>query len=82
MQRIELGKQTRDALSRRLAAHLKEALDVEIDPVDAQRLLDFMSETFGPHYYNQGLYDAQAIIKDRADTIVEAVYAIEKPVKA
>jgi uncharacterized protein (DUF2164 family) len=80
MSRIEFDKETRDQLSRAIRGRLKTALDVEIDPFDALDLLDFLSETLGPHYYNQGLHDAQAIVKDRVDAIIEDIYVIEKPV--
>jgi len=79
MSRIEFDKETRDQLSRGLKRRLKDTLDVEIDPFDALDLLDFLSETLGPHYYNQGLHDAQAIVKDRVDAIIEDIYVIEKP---
>ena len=81
MSRIEFDKQTRDDLSRRIARRLKDDLDVEIGGFEALDLLDFLTETLGPHFYNQGLYDAQAVIKDRSDAIIEAVQAIEKPIK-
>ena len=81
MARIELDKQTRDVLSLRLRRHLKDELDVEIDPVDSVALLDFLAETLGPHFYNQGLHDAQAIVRARLEDIVDAVYEIEKIVK-
>jgi uncharacterized protein (DUF2164 family) len=80
MSRIEFDKETRDQLSRGLRRRLKDTLAVEIDPFDALDLLDFLSETLGPHYYNQGLHDAQAIVKDRVDAILEDIYVIEKPV--
>jgi uncharacterized protein (DUF2164 family) len=81
MSRIEFDKEIRDQLSRGLRRRLKDTLDVEIDPFDALDLLDFLSETLGPHYYNQGLHDAQAIVKDRVDAIIEDIYVIEKPLK-
>jgi uncharacterized protein (DUF2164 family) len=80
MSRIEFDKETRDLLSRGIRRRLKDTLEVEIDPFDALDLLDFLSETLGPYYYNQGLHDAQAIVKDRVDAIIEDIYVIEKPV--
>jgi uncharacterized protein (DUF2164 family) len=79
--RIEFDKETRDLLSRLLKRRLKDRLDVDIDPFDALDLLDFLSETLGPRFYNQGLHDAQAIVRDRVETIIEDIYVIEKPVK-
>ena len=81
MARIELPKETRAELARALSKYLKDELDVEVAGFDAVFLLDFITERLGPHYYNQGLYDAQALIKGKFDLITEAVYEIEKPVK-
>ncbi len=82
MPKIELDRQTQALLSKALSDHLKAELEVEIEPFDALDLLRFLSETLGPHYYNQGLRDAQALIKDRADTMVEAIDDLEKPSRA
>jgi len=81
MSRIELDKVARDKLLRMLVRHLKDELDLEIAPFDALDLLDHLSATLGPHYYNQGLQDAQAIVKARVDTIIDAIDEIEKPVR-
>ena len=81
MAKIAFDKPTRDLLSRQLMRHLKDELDLEVDPVDAGGLVDFLSETLGPHFYNQGLADAQAAIKARAELIVEAIYDLEQPLK-
>ena len=79
MSKITLDKQTREMLSRLLTRHLKDEFDLEIEPFDSLDLLDFLSRTLGPYYYNQGLHDAQAIVKDRVEAILDAVYEIEKP---
>ena len=44
-------------------------------------LVDFITERLGPVFYNQGLYDAQAIVHSKVELISEAIYGIEKPVK-
>jgi len=81
MSKIELPKDTREALARALSKYLKDELDVEVEGFDAVFLLDFLIETLGPHFYNQGLADAQAIVSKKADEIGEAIYQLEKPVK-
>jgi uncharacterized protein (DUF2164 family) len=78
---IKLDKPTREMLARQLKRHLKDEMDVEIDPFDAVALLDHLAETLGPHFYNQGLSDAQAIVKSRIDTVIEAIGEIEKPAR-
>jgi len=78
---IQLPRQITDDLARRIATYLREEMDAEIAPMDSLRLIDFLSERLGPHYYNQGLADAQAILKTRLDSISEAIDELEKPVR-
>ena len=82
MSKIELPKEAAEAAAKALSKYLKAELDVEIGGFDAVFLVDFITERLGPHYYNQGLYDAQAILLKKADELGEAVLGLEKPVKA
>jgi uncharacterized protein (DUF2164 family) len=81
MSTVELSKETRDALVRALSRYLKDELDVEVTGFDAVFLLDFITERFGPHYYNQGLWDAQALLRKKLDELGDAVLQLEKPAK-
>ena len=82
MSKIELPKEAADAAAKALSKYLKAELDVEVSGFDAVFLVDFITERLGPHYYNQGLYDAQAVLAKKADDIGEAILGLEKPVKA
>jgi len=77
--RIEFDRAEREALARRLVKQLREELDVEVVPMDGQRLIDILSETLGPAFYNQGLRDAQAAVQARVDDISEAIAGLEQP---
>ena len=81
MPKIELPKGDREAMSRALSRYLKDELDLEVTGFDAQFLLDFITETLGPQFYNQGLADAQALLAKKLDEMGEAVPALEQPVK-
>ena len=81
MSKIELSKEAREAAVRGLSKYLKDELDTEVTGFDAQFLLDFIAERIGPHFYNQGLADAQAILRRRIDSVSEAIDELEKPVK-
>jgi uncharacterized protein (DUF2164 family) len=81
MPKIELPKETQDALARALSQYLKDELDVEVTGFDAVFLLDFIIERLGPHFYNQGLADAQALIAKKLDELGESVWQLEKPAK-
>jgi uncharacterized protein (DUF2164 family) len=41
-------------------------------------LIDFLSSEIGPFFYNRALYDAQAVLKKRADDISEAIAGLER----
>lgn len=79
--RIELEKPVRDALTRALAAYLKDELDVEIGGMDAVLLLDFISERVGPHYYNQALYDVRAHLHAKVEALADATLELERVAK-
>ena len=79
MARIEFDRGTREDLARRLVKRLRDELDIEVAPMDGQRLLDLLAESFGAAYYNQGLRDAQAAVQARVDDIAEAIAGLEQP---
>ena len=81
MSKIELAKDTRDALAKALSRYLKDEHDVEVAGFDAHFLLDFIIETIGPHVYNQGLADAQALLSKKLDELGESLWQLEKPAK-
>ena len=81
MSKIELPKDTRDALTRALSRYLKDELDVEVTGFDAEFLLGFIIESMGPHVYNQGLADAQALLAKKLEELGESIWSLEKQAK-
>ena len=79
MPRIEFDRATREGLARRLARQLRDEFDLEVAPMDGQRLIDVLAETLGPAWYNQGLRDAQAAVQAKVDDIAEAITGLEQP---
>lgn len=78
MSMIELPKATHDALARALQSRLKDELEVDVQGFDAVFLLDWITEHIGPHFYNQGVLDAQALVRKKADDFIEAFSQLEK----
>jgi uncharacterized protein (DUF2164 family) len=77
--RIAFDRATQEALARRLVRQLRDEFDLDIAPMDGQRLIDILSEILGPAWYNQGLRDAQAALQARVDDIAEAIAGLEQP---
>lgn len=78
MSKIEFAAAQKEQLIQKLQKYMSHELDVELGQFDADFLLDFISKELGGHYYNQGLYDAQAVLADRMDSLTEVIYQLEK----
>jgi len=76
---MEFSNEERDIIVSRIQKYFRDELDQEIGQFDAGFLLDFFGKEVGRYYYNRGLYDAQAILSARLDSICEAVDELEKP---
>ena len=80
MPTIELSKDEKAQLVRKLQQYLDDELQVELGQFDCEFLLDFISKEFGAAYYNQGLSDAQALINKKLEDISDTLYELEMPV--
>ena len=65
----------------RVKLYFNDELNQSIGQFDAGFLLDFFSEEIGAYYYNRGLLDAQAVIEEKLESIADALYEIEQPIK-
>lgn len=79
MSEIQFTKAEKDALVTQIQGYFRDELDQNIGQFPATFLLDFFTETIGPHYYNRALQDAQVVLDERMDSVRDALYAIEKP---
>ncbi len=79
MSKISFSREEQDVLVQKIKLYFREELNQDIGQFDAQFLLTFFAEEIGPFFYNRGLYDAQALIAERMDSITDALYELEKP---
>ena len=79
MSKIEFSKEEKEVLVRKIQLYFKEELDQDIGQFDSEFLLSFFAEEVGAYFYNRGLYDAQALLETRLESIAEAIYELEKP---
>ncbi len=79
MAAVEFSKEEKEILARKVQLYFKEELKQDLGQFDALFLLDFIAEELGAYFYNRGLYDAQAVLEKRLESIAEAIYELEKP---
>ncbi len=80
MVEIRFSEEETAALVHELQQYCAQELEVDLGRFDAEFLLGFISKKMGPYFYNRGLYDAQALVQEATNTMVEAIDAIEKSV--
>lgn len=79
MSKIEFSKEEKSLIVQKVKKYFDDELEQEIGQFDAEFLLDFFSKEVGPYFYNRGLYDAQAILSQRIESVAESIYELEKP---
>lgn len=79
MQKIDLDAAERESLVRKIQLYFSEELDQEIGQFPAEFLLEFFTKEIGPYFYNRGIFDAQAVLQKRMDSIAEAIDELEVP---
>ncbi len=73
MKKITFEKPERVEMVGKIQRFFVSELDGEIGNLSAERLLQFVSETIGPFYYNQGLHDAQAVFRRQLDNVDDEI---------
>lgn len=58
------------ALRDELKAYFLDELDLEIGSLQTDLLIEFLTKNVGQHFYNQGVMDAQQVIKEKAADLV------------
>jgi uncharacterized protein (DUF2164 family) len=75
---IKFNAEEKSDLVGRLQSYFDAELDRELGSFEAQFLLDFISTSIGPFYYNRGIYDAQALLQEQLEHVGESIYQLEK----
>jgi uncharacterized protein (DUF2164 family) len=78
VKKISFEKQQRADIVGKIQRYFVDELDSEIGAIPAELLLNFFTETIGPHYYNQGVKDAQAVFARLADNVNDELYGLEQ----
>jgi uncharacterized protein (DUF2164 family) len=76
--RIEFSKEEIKAMVGDLRRYFTNELDQDLGQLPAELLLDFFADQMGAHFYNRGLYDAQAAFAAKMDDVSDAIYSLER----
>ena len=60
--------------------YFRDELEQELAQLPAEMLLDFIGKEIGAIFYNRGVQDAQQLVQQKAEDVVEALYGLERSV--
>lgn len=78
MKPITFSKEERAVATGKLRDYFSRELDQELGQLPADILLDFIGNEIGGVFYNRGVHDAQQLVRQKAEDIVEALYGLER----
>ncbi|GAM12392.1 DUF2164 domain-containing protein [Mesobacillus selenatarsenatis] len=55
--------------------------DEEISEFAAERVLDFIKESLGPHFYNAAVLDAIQVVNQQYSSMEEEMLTLEQPIR-
>lgn len=79
MSDIKLPKEETERIVAAIKRYFDAELEQDIGGFEAEFLIDFFAGQIGPHFYNQGLLDAQQLFAARAEEIGYQLQELEKP---
>ncbi|HEX8472383.1 MAG TPA: DUF2164 domain-containing protein [Brevundimonas sp.] len=75
---IEFSKDEMRDMIRRVQAYFDAELEQDIGALPAEMLIAFFGREVGGFFYNRGVRDAQQLIQQKTEDIVEALYGLER----
>jgi uncharacterized protein (DUF2164 family) len=75
---MKIASETRAAMQKSLEAYFEEEMpDVEITQVQQRQLLRFVTEEFGPVFYNAAVADARRVMLEQVEELDGRCYEPE-----
>ena len=81
MKPIKFDRDETKAIVGEIQDYFRDELDQDIGAIPAEMLMMFFADKMGAYYYNRGLYDAQAALKERMDSLHDDLYSLEQKTK-
>ncbi|TDF80008.1 DUF2164 domain-containing protein [Pseudomonas sp. H9] len=70
-------EQEREALDV-LKRFLEDRFELQLGSFEVAEVLELFSKEIAPHYYNRAIFDVQAHLKERFESIESDLWALEK----
>lgn len=81
MKPIKFSREETKAIVGEIQDYFRDELDQDIGAIPAEMLMMFFVDKMGAYFYNRGVYDAQALIRERMDSLTDDIFGLEQPTK-
>ncbi|MET3926504.1 DUF2164 domain-containing protein [Devosia sp. 2618] len=81
MKPIKFDRDETKAIVGEIQDYFRNELDQDIGVIPSEMLMQFFADKMGAYYYNRGVYDAQAALKARMDSLHDDLFALEQRTK-
>jgi uncharacterized protein (DUF2164 family) len=81
MKPIKFSREETKAIIGEIQDYFRTELDSPIGAMPAEMLMMFFADKMGAYFYNRGVYDAQALVRERMDTLADDMFGLEQPTK-
>lgn len=75
---LELDSAQRQSAARAIQRFLEDRFELDVGSFEAEEALDVFLRELGPLFYNKAIFDVQAHLKDRFESIESDLWALEK----
>ena len=78
MKPIKFDRDATRAIVGEIQDYFRDELDQSIGAIPAEMLMQFFADKMGAYFYNQGLHDAQALVRKQIDNLSDDIFALEQ----
>jgi uncharacterized protein (DUF2164 family) len=78
---IKISKEQQVKMIEDIQSFFSNERDEELSEFAAERVLDFIKESIGPHFYNAAISDAKTVVEQHIASIEEDILSLERPIK-
>jgi uncharacterized protein (DUF2164 family) len=76
--KLDFSEEDQAAIVAQVRDYFLTEFELDVGRFEAEAMLEFFAKQIGAHFYNRGLYDAQAVITNQIEVINDAIYQLEQ----
>ncbi|AZE46087.1 hypothetical protein C4K04_0385 [Pseudomonas chlororaphis] len=75
---LTLTPEQESEANRKIQRFMADRFELELGSFEAAEILELFTREMAPHYYNRAIFDVQAQLKERFESIESDLWALEK----